>query len=1165
MSSKLVITGIVREKESGVGLSGLIVRAYDKDKIYDDLMGEGRTSCDGGFRINSETKDFRDLFDKRPDIYLRILVPGSGGEQPREVFNTKNAVGWHASHLGYVVVEVPHDIAQHLPAEEPYEPGHEHGKPSDEECCHQGHKPHPPTRITRCRHIYLKIDKLPAYSPVAPDDAEHARYRRDCMRNQNHEETYIPETEVERRRLDALVYREYLDPEYLILKTDPLVPADINEPRAERRIPGTVIYSEPGERLFVHVCNADDEPHSLHVHGLVYGVDSDGTWPFGVADVNGRRSDAICPGNTWCYVFDVTEETIGAWPFHDHHMHIEEVVDRGLFGGIVVCDPRCPKPDYEVPLFFHKLRPQRGDAAFDSGTLNGGDVFNHQFPEQGTFDYQCRFHPMTGVVRVNAVGPMTASVNILDGPGRFEPADVSIGQNGTVTWTHAGVVPHTVTESGGAALMSYAFNGRTFVGNTPTIVARTGKRIRWYVFNLDLSMDWHNFHVHAQRWQVGEEIVDTRSLGPAESFVADTIVPPVILFPLEGDCKAHESHRHDDHCGCAERVGRKRVVKPLLPTGPSRPPGHGGGPRHGGGQGGGHGQGRGPGHGGRGLQARLGDVAKLVTRYSRKHEKHPEEPHNGHEPENGKVRLQADFMVHCHVEMHMMEGMAAVVRAIQEVELTPELEAALGFVPPLATGDMCPDVPLHPCAHGGEGTWEQLPDAPIFIVHAAMLHTGKVVLWAGTAEVGDPLESRVWDPATGTMTMQTYDEDLFCSGHAFLPDGRLCVPGGAPIGSLRSTHIFDPVAETWTKVADMAEARWYPTVLTLPDGRILAVSGSGASQIEIYDVGTNSWQLVAGASRVFSELYPSLHLLPSGQVFYSRVGWAQADMTLTETAYLAFSGPAAGVWTDLGQQQFYERQEGTAVLQIDTTVSPAAAKVFVIGGGVSGPATARNPQSAEAIDLTSLAGASWTTVAPMNFARTNVNAVLLPDATILVIGGQRNGKWNTDPGAVLEAEIYDPRTDTWAPTAPMMFPRQYHSVAVLLPDGRVLTAGGVDPSGVPEPDQRNMEVFSPAYLSMGGRPAIATSPANIAYGASFNIDTADASRIDSVVLLRPASVTHHTDAGLRYVKLPIQSRTAAVLTVGAPGDGNIAPPGYYMLFIVDGDGVPSVANFVRIS
>jgi hypothetical protein len=217
------------------------------------------------------------------------------------------------------------------------------------------------------------------------------------------------------------------------------------------------------------------------------------------------------------------------------------------------------------------------------------------------------------------------------------------------------------------------------------------------------------------------------------------------------------------------------------------------------------------------------------------------------------------------------------------------------------------------------------------------------------------------------------------------------------------------------------------------------------------------------------------------------------------------------------------------------------------------------------IDLTSLVGAAWSRIADMNFPRTNVNVVPLPDGTLLVIGGQRNGKWNTNPGAVLEAEIYDPQNNTWTPTAPMMFPRQYHSIAVLLPDGRVLSAGGVDPSGVPQRDQRNMEIFSPGYLSMGPRPAITNVPANVAYGASFDIDTPDASLIASVVLLRPASVTHHTDAGARYIKIPILSRTASRLTLRAPANGNIAPPGYYMAFIVNNDNVPSIARFVRLS
>jgi hypothetical protein len=448
-----------------------------------------------------------------------------------------------------------------------------------------------------------------------------------------------------------------------------------------------------------------------------------------------------------------------------------------------------------------------------------------------------------------------------------------------------------------------------------------------------------------------------------------------------------------------------------------------------------------------------------------------------------------------------------------------------------------------------------------------MLETGRVLLWSGTAEVGDPLESRVWNPVDDSRTSQAYSEDLFCSGHAWLPDGRLLVAGGAPIGSMRSTHIFTPTPAggTWTKVNDMNQARWYPTVLTLPDGRILAASGSGATGVEVFD-GTN-WALIGGATRDFRELYPSLHLIPSGEIFYSRAGWAMADTLNTRTGYLRMTGPTIGSWTDQGQQQFHDRQEGMGVLKIDATVSPPVTQLVMVGGGVSGLPASRNPQSVETIDLTALAGAAWRTPADtMNFPRTNVNAVLLPDGTVFVVGGQRAGKWAADPQPVLEAEILDPTTSpfTFTPTPPMRFPRQYHSIAVLLPDGRVLCAGGVDPSNPVERDQRSMEVFSPSYLDRGPRPVITNAPATATYGSVVTITTSDAMRVTAAVLIRPNAVTHHTDAGHRFVRIPITARTNGSIDIQMPANGAIAPPGPYMLFLLDDDQVPSIAHFTRL-
>jgi FtsP/CotA-like multicopper oxidase with cupredoxin domain len=131
--------------------------------------------------------------------------------------------------------------------------------------------------------------------------------------------------------LTALVYREYLDPQYLVPKPDKIIAADVNEPAFTRRVPGTVIYVRPGDWLRIHVKNSDVTPHSFHIHGLRYGNDSDGSWPFGTQSGDGRRSDEICPGQTWTYYFQVTDEMIGAWPFHDHYRNIGAFINRGLW------------------------------------------------------------------------------------------------------------------------------------------------------------------------------------------------------------------------------------------------------------------------------------------------------------------------------------------------------------------------------------------------------------------------------------------------------------------------------------------------------------------------------------------------------------------------------------------------------------------------------------------------------------------------------------------------------------------------------------------------------------------------------------------------------------------------------------------------------------------
>jgi hypothetical protein len=282
-------------------------------------------------------------------------------------------------------------------------------------------------------------------------------------------------------------------------------------------------------------------------------------------------------------------------------------------------------------------------------------------------------------------------------------------------------------------------------------------------------------------------------------------------------------------------------------------------------------------------------------------------------------------------------------------------------------------------------------------------------------------------------------------------------------------------------------------------------------------------------------------------------------------ARLDFTGLVSGAWADHSPMSFPDRQEGASVILVDDTVSPPRTQVIVFGGGVSG---AFNKQSCETIDVTSLSPApSWVRMSDMNFPRTNVNGVILPNGKVLAIGGQRNGKWAAAPDPVLEPEMLDPSADRWTVLAPMSWPRQYHSIAVLLPDGRVLTAGGIDPTlGLaPARDLRHVEVFSPPYLFAGPRPVIAAPLGSAGYGGSLTVSTPDAGGITEVSLLRPAAVTHHTDAGQRYVRLRILGRTAASVTVAMPANGFVAPPGHYMLFILNSAGVPSDASWLHLA
>ncbi len=446
---------------------------------------------------------------------------------------------------------------------------------------------------------------------------------------------------------------------------------------------------------------------------------------------------------------------------------------------------------------------------------------------------------------------------------------------------------------------------------------------------------------------------------------------------------------------------------------------------------------------------------------------------------------------------------------------------------------------------GEDGQWGEPFPLPLISIHAAVLPTGKVLLFG--AEHGVPgIHGWLLDPQTLDLTnVQPPDNwNPDCAGHSFLADGRLLVAGGTlqfnPLLGSRRAYIFDSLTEAWIRVEDMAQGRWYPSNITLGDERVVTMSGINDSNgainpdIEAWEIDSKTnWDLLG--QRIMPD-YPYLHLLPSGLVFRS------GPDSQTETF-----NPLTAQWTFVDGTIFPARYEAPSVL-----LPPTLDRVMIIGGynEVSG---GQPTHSAEIISFSD-ASPAWTATTPMTFNRREHNAVLLPDGRVLVIGGRTNTGGTPNP--VLVPEIFDPADETWEQVASHEIPRMYHSTAVLLPDGRVLAAGGNF--------QATGEIYSPAYLFRGPRPQISGAPALITYGGTFEIEFTSATAANTVVLIRPSAVTHSVNMEQRYVRLAESVAGGKGITIPAPADGNAAPPGYYMLFVVDSDGVPSESALVQV-
>jgi hypothetical protein len=449
------------------------------------------------------------------------------------------------------------------------------------------------------------------------------------------------------------------------------------------------------------------------------------------------------------------------------------------------------------------------------------------------------------------------------------------------------------------------------------------------------------------------------------------------------------------------------------------------------------------------------------------------------------------------------------------------------------------------------GQWSAPFNWPLIPITSVLLKTGEVMGWEYDGAGGPYL----WNPLTNQFTPIHNTSNLFCGGQVALPDGRIFIAGGhvASHVGLAETNIFDPVARTWSVGPNMAVGRWYPTVTTLADGRALITEGEttcdGCNALipEVYNPLTNQLTRLTSAS-LNIPYYPHMYLLPDGRLFAA--GTAEA--------------PIASRVLDLATQSWSV---------VDPTVVDGGSSVMYLPGKIMKSGTSHNPDlpadpssaNTYVIDMTS-ASPHWVQTAPMAFPRTYHNLTVLPDGDVLVTGGGRTSDAVDQAGGVLAAELWSPATQTYTTLASGQIARLYHSTALLLPDGRVLVTGGGRFNGFPSNDPSDhveAEIFSPPYLYKGPRPTITSAPSDATYGSHITVQTPDTPDIASVSLIKLGAVTHAFNMEQRFIPLNFTAGSQQ-LDVEMPANGNLAPPGHYMLFIVNGNGVPSVATIVQI-
>lgn len=495
----------------------------------------------------------------------------------------------------------------------------------------------------------------------------------------------------------------------------------------------------------------------------------------------------------------------------------------------------------------------------------------------------------------------------------------------------------------------------------------------------------------------------------------------------------------------------------------------------------------------------------------------------------------------------------------------------------------------------GQWTVAAYPNA-VRSVHSILLSNGKVLMMAGSgnnpmAFAAGSFKSTLWDPATGAFSDVPTPADLFCSGHVQLPNGSVLIVGGnkaypAADGShgyegLNSSYIFDITTGGYRPVNNLNTGHWYPSATELGNGNVLSLGGlnetsGGTVETELFSNATQAWQPHNSVPQTYSYwgLYPSMVLMQDGRLFYSG-SHVFGNQGPSGSGADIYDFTAAKITDVPGLQDPQERDQSSAVLlppaqnqqvmifgggNVNTNVdanrytdlinllapNPSYAPGPLLPQGTTEPGNSANMQMTDA------------TVKPETAAQGKmyVSTVLLPDGKVLETGGALHNR--ADP--VYEASTYDPVTNSFSPAAVDPVERLYHSESYLLPDGRVVSVGSNPGDG--SFDMR-MSIYSPPYLFQADKPSITgLGSTEWSYGSTQMVATSEA--VTAAELIRPAAVTHSSDPNQRLVDLPLTVSGGSV-SLNVTSNPNLAPPGWYMLFVKNSAGTPSTAKWVHLS